>query len=160
APDTAEAFIEFALSPEGQALVAESGFISQNPIAVEPELDDSVPDTFRNLTANYRRLTVNFRFAEGRTKLDNKAMRDLLRVRHYLEREGKTADDVMLIGFADAQSHELRAQMISELRALSVRKALNDVGVLDAAYTGYGHYMPVSGAGSPRNGRVEVWVQN
>ncbi|OZB16712.1 MAG: hypothetical protein B7X58_05000 [Marinobacter sp. 34-60-7] len=66
----------------------------------------------------------------------------------------------MLIGFADAQSHELRAQMISELRALSVRKALNDVGVLDAAYTGYGHYMPVSGAGSPRNGRVEVWVQN
>ena len=49
---------------------------------------------------------------------------------------------------------------VSELRALSVRKALNDVGVLDAAYTGYGHYMPVSGAGSPRNGRVEVWVQN
>lgn len=160
APDSARGLIEFALSAEGQALVADSGFISQNPIAVKPELDSAVPDTFRNLTANYRRLTVNFRFAEGRTKLDNKAMRDLLRVRHYLEQEGKTADDLMLIGFADAQSHELRAQMISELRALSVRKALNEVGVQDAAYTGYGHYMPVGGAGSPRNGRVEVWVQD
>jgi len=49
--------------------------------------------------------------------------------------------------------------MISELRALSVRKALQDTGVPDVAYTGYGQYMPVGGQGSPRNGRVEVWIK-
>lgn len=156
--ELAAGLIDFALSSDGQKLVAESGFISQNPIAVKPELDDSVPQSFHRLTAQYQRLTVNFRFAEGRTKLDNKALRDLRRVRDYLEQTGKSPDALMLIGFADQQSNELRAQMISELRALSVRKALAAEGIPDVAYTGYGHYMPVGGRGSQRNGRVEVWV--
>ena len=159
-PVFAKGLINYALDEEGQNLVAESGFISQNPIAVKPEFDTSVPESFRRLTSNYQRLTVNFRFAEGRTKLDNKAQRDLLRVKHYLQQHNRESDDLLLIGFADAQSHELRAQMISELRALSVRKALGQAGVADVAYTGYGHYMPVGGKGNQRNGRVEVWIKN
>ncbi|MBN7770325.1 substrate-binding domain-containing protein [Marinobacter daepoensis] len=159
-PRFAKGLIEFALAEEGQNLVAESGFVSQNPIAVKPEFDDSVPKSFRRLTGNYQRLTVNFRFAEGRTRLDNKAQRDLLRVKHYLEQQNLSGDDLLLIGFADAQSHELRAQMISELRALSVRKALSEANVANAAYTGYGHYMPVGGKGNQRNGRVEVWIKS
>lgn len=158
--ELASGLIDFALAGPGQELVAKSGFISQNPIAVRPEFDDSVPESFRRLTERYDRLTVNFRFAEGRTKLDNKALRDLQRVRQYLDDTGRTADDLMLIGFADQQNNELRAQMISELRALSVRKALAAEGVSDVAYTGYGHYMPVGGRGNQRNGRVEVWIQS
>ncbi|MBW0147658.1 substrate-binding domain-containing protein [Marinobacter sp. CAU 1620] len=160
----AESFIDFVLGEEGQAIVSRSGFISQNPIAVKPELDDSTPQTFRRLTEHYQRLTVNFRFSEGRTRLDNKAQRDLKRVSEFMSRNKRSADDLMLIGFADQQSNELRAQMISELRALSVRKALADLGVGDIAYTGYGHYMPVGMAGGDsgqqRNGRVEVWVRS
>ncbi len=159
-PDLAKGLIEYALSAEGQGRVAGSGFISQNPIAVKPEFDDSVPATFKRLTQSYQRLTVNFRFAEGRTKLDNKAHRDLLRVKHYLQQHKRSADDLLLIGFADAQSDELRAQMISELRALSVRRALNHAGVPYVSYTGYGHYMPVGGSGNQRNGRVEVWIKS
>ena len=159
-PVFAKGLINYALDEEGQNLVAESGFISQNPIAVKPEFDTSVPESFRRLTSNYQRLTVNFRFAEARTKLDNKAQRDLLRVKHYLRQHNRDASDLLLIGFADAQSHELRAQMISELRALSVRKALGQAGVANVAYTGYGHYMPVGGKGNLRNGRVEVWIKN
>lgn len=159
-PAIASELIEFALGSDGQALVAESGFISQNPIAVKPEFEDSVPKTFRHLTENYLRLTVNFRFSEGRTQLDNKAHRDLRRIKHYLEQQGRSANDLLLIGFADTQSHELRAQMISELRALSVRRALDDAGIPRVAYTGYGHYMPVGGTGNQRNGRVEVWIKD
>lgn len=159
----AKSFIEFALSQEGQAIVSRSGFVSQNPIAVKPELDGNAPATFKRLTGNYQRLTVNFRFAEGRTRLDNKAQRDLTRVMSFLNSHNQSAEDVLLIGFADAQSNELRAQMISELRALSVRKALSREGLKNVAYTGYGHYMPVgtSGgvSGQQRNGRVEVWVR-
>lgn len=159
----AQAFIEFALGQEGQAIVSQSGFVSQNPIAVKPELDGNAPATFKRLTGNYQRLTVNFRFAEGRTRLDNKAQRDLARVMTYLDSHNQSADDVLLIGYADAQSNELRAQMISELRAMSVRKALASEGLQNVAYTGYGHYMPVGTAGGDsgqqRNGRVEVWVR-
>lgn len=157
-------FVEFVLGEKGQALVAQSGFVAQNPLAVEPALTDRAPETFRLLTQNYKRLTVNFRFSEGRTRLDTKAQRDLQRLAEYLHRERRSANDLMLIGFADQQTDELRAQMISELRALSVHKALSDVGVQDVRYTGYGHYMPVGATGGKkgqrRNGRVEVWIRN
>ncbi|MBQ0776633.1 MAG: substrate-binding domain-containing protein [Pseudomonas sp.] len=159
----AQAFINYAQSQAGQDIVAQSGFFSQNPFAVDPVQDASVPATFKRLTERYQRLSVNFRFAEGRTKLDNKANRDLLRIQHYLRETGKTGKDLMLIGFADQQSDELRAQMISELRALSASKALRQLGTQVHGHTGYGHYMPVGSAGgatgAQRNGRVEVWVR-
>lgn len=159
----AQAFIDYVQSQTGQDTVAQSGFFSQHPFAVDPVHDDSVPDTFKRLTERYQRLSVNIRFAEGRTKLDNKAERDLLRIQHYLGETGKTGKDLMLIGFADQQTDELRAQMISELRALSASKALRQLGTQVHGHTGYGHYMPVGSAGgdtgAQRNGRVEVWVR-
>ncbi|SHK20918.1 phosphate transport system substrate-binding protein [Marinobacter antarcticus] len=97
----AKDFVEFVLDAEGQAIVSRSGFVSQNPLAVKPDLADTTPPTFKLLTQNYKRLTVNFRFSEGRTKLDNKAQRDLRRLAEYLIRESRSADDLMLIGFAD-----------------------------------------------------------
>lgn len=159
----AQAFIRYAQSQAGQEIVARSGFFSQNPFAVDPVYDASVPETFKRLTERYQRLSVNFRFAEGHTKLDNKANRDLMRVQEYLKQSGKTGSDLMLIGFADKRSHELRAQMISELRARSASKALRELGTVVQGHTGYGHYMPVGSAGGEsgdqRNGRVEVWVR-
>ncbi|RBW49024.1 substrate-binding domain-containing protein [Marinobacter sp. F3R11] len=162
-PDLAKEFLGFVLDEEGQAIVSRSGFVSQTPLAVKPDFDNSTPATFKRLTQNYRRLTVNFRFSEGHTKLDNKAQRDLQRVADYLNKEDLNASDLLLIGFADQQGDELRAQMVSELRALSVRKALSQLGIGNATHTGYGHYMPVGSTGGAtgqqRNGRVEVWVR-
>ena len=159
----AQSFIDFTQSHAGQEIVAQSGFFSQTPFAVDPVLDDSVPETFKRLTARYQRLSVNIRFAEGNTTLDNKAHRDLLRIQTYLADTGKTGSDIMLIGFADQQSNELRAQMISELRAQTASKALRELGTVVQGYVGYGHYMQVGSAGgetgAQRNGRVEVWVQ-
>lgn len=159
----AQAFIEYAQSQPGQDIVARSGFFSQNPFAVDPVYDASVPESFKRLTGRYQRLSVNVRFAEGRTQLDNKAKRDLLRIQSYLRQSGKTGSDLMLIGFADQKTDELRAQMISELRALSASKALRELGTPVHGHTGYGHYMPVGSAGgqtgAQRNGRVEVWVR-
>lgn len=158
-----QSFINYAQSQAGQDAVARSGFFSQNPFAVDPVQDDSVPDTFKRLTERHQRLSVNVRFAEGHTQLDNKAKQDILRIQHYLGETGKTGKDLMLIGFADQQNDELRAQMISELRALSASKALRQIGIQVQGHTGYGHYMPVGSAGgdtgAKRNGRVEVWVR-
>lgn len=163
AGDPTNAFVRFAHSSDGQALVDESGFVSQNPIALDPDYDPATPDTFRRLTSQHQRLSVNFRFAEGHTELDNKARRDLIRVRDYLKTHNMQGEDLMLIGFADRHNDELHAQMISELRALSVATALRRIDVTTRAVTGYGHYMPVGAEGGAvgayRNGRVEVWVR-
>ncbi|WP_020409229.1 substrate-binding domain-containing protein [Hahella ganghwensis] len=156
-------FIEFVLSSKGQTVVGKTGFVEQNLLAVEPNLGDSVPESFKRMTANYQRLSVNFRFSEGRTKLDNKAQRDILRIVDYLKDSNREARDLMLIGFADQQTNEFRAQQISELRALSVQKALKKNGVEVKAFTGYGQYMQVAQSGgqtgASRNGRVEVWIR-
>lgn len=158
-----QAFIDYAHSQAGQDIVAQSGFFSQNLFAVDPIQDDSVTDSFKRLTQNYQRLSLNVRFAEGHTKVDNKARRDLLRLQEYLEQTGKSGSDLMLVGFADKQTDEFRAQLISELRALSASKALRELGTVVHGHTGYGHYMPVGSAGgeagAQRNGRVEVWVR-
>lgn len=50
--------------------------------AVKDSLGEGVLQNLRTLTRNYQRLSVNFRFTEGRTKLDHKAHRDLERLRH------------------------------------------------------------------------------
>lgn len=161
--DTANQLIQFAHSPQGQALVDQSGFVSQNPIALDPDYDPATPDSFRQLTRRHQRLSVNFRFAEGHTRLDNKARRDLIRIRDYLLEHQHSGEDLMLIGFADRHNDELHAQMISELRALSVASALRQEGVVTRSVTGYGHYMPVGeeggAVGQYRNGRVEVWIR-
>ncbi len=69
----------------------------------------------------------------------------------------------MLIGYSDKQSNELRAQLISELRVLSVKKAIKKKGKIIKAYTGYGQYMPLATSdgdmGVFKNGRVEVWAR-
>ncbi|BES72244.1 phosphate ABC transporter substrate-binding/OmpA family protein [Marinobacter nanhaiticus D15-8W] len=161
---TTTAFLEFVQGSAGQDIVQETGYVSQNIQSVEDSLGDSVPQSLKTLTAHYRRLSVNFRFTEGRTKLDNKAHRDLERLKQFLDDHEAKGSDLMLIGYADKQSNELRAQMISELRALAVKKALRDEQAVNVqAYTGYGHYVPVGGSGgsegASRNGRVEVWFR-
>lgn len=157
-------FLAFSQSIKGQDIVEDTGYVSQNIQAMADTLGDNVPDSLKQLTRNYDRLTVNFRFSEGRTKLDNKAHRDLERLQEFLQLNQATGADLMLIGFADKQSHELRAQMISELRALSVKSALRaHQGINVKAITGYGHYVPVGDSGgaegASRNGRVEVWFR-
>lgn len=156
-------FIQFALNGEGQRIVSDVGFVSQNIQAVTADFDTSVPDSFKRLVEGYKRLSVNFRFAEGRKRLDNKAERDVDRLRDYIEGQGMAPEQLLLIGYADRQSNELRAQLISEYRALSVKKALNRENPIVKFYTGYGQYMPLAGEsgelGVSKNGRVEVWAR-
>lgn len=157
-------FLTFSQGQSGQKIVEETGYVSQNIQAVDATFDAQVPASLKSLTRNYQRLSVNFRFSEGRTKLDNKANRDLERLKQFLEMNNASGSDLMLIGYADKQSNELRAQMISELRALSVKKALRKEQNIELkAYTGYGQYVPVGDSGGEtganRNGRVEVWFR-
>jgi len=165
-PDTqnqwAQALASFAQSPEGQAIVAASGFVSQTVQAMSVAPNALMPEGYQSLSRHAQRLTVNFRFAEGSASLDNKARQDLARVLDYIKRNGKTERAVTLVGFGDLKDDPARADLLSKLRAMAVRRELVKNGVVMREVRGFGALMPVAtnsaDEGRIKNRRVEVWV--
>lgn len=159
----AKALVRFAQSPQGQSIVAQNGFVAQTVQAVKVRATSEMPAEYQNLTREAERLSVNFRFAQGSATLDTKARRDIRRVIDFLKNHDKLNQSVTLVGFGDAKSDPARAQLLSKLRAMAVRRELlkNDVILRDVR--GFGDEMPVAAndgdEGRIKNRRVEVWVQ-
>lgn len=158
----ANALVDFAQSAEGQAIVAQNGFVAQSVQATKVQATGQMPVKYQALIRQAQRLSVNFRFAQGSAKLDNKALLDVKRVADYLKQHDKLDRQVTLVGFGDAKSDPRRAQLLSRLRAMAVRRELtkSEVTLLDVM--GLGDEMPVAanelGDGRIKNRRVEVWV--
>lgn len=158
----AEALVAFAQSSKGQAIVAANGFIAQTVQAMAVTPNALMPEGYQALSRHAQRLTVNFRFEEGSATLDNKAHQDLNRVLDYLQQNQKTDRQVTLVGFGDAKNDPARADLLSKLRAMAVRRELVKGGVVFREIRGFGAQMPVAAnsadEGRIKNRRVEVWV--
>lgn len=158
----AKALVAFTQSPQGQAIVGQNGFVAQSVQADNVMPGAHMPAQYQALTREAQRLSVNFRFEEGSASLDNKARQDLLRVVDYLSAHGKLDKQVTLVGFGDAKDDPQRAQLLSRLRAMAVRRELVKSGVVLREIRGYGAQMPVAAntedEGRLKNRRVEVWV--
>ena len=158
----ARALISFTQSAQGQSIVAQNGFVAQSVQATSVTPGAHMPRDYQTLTTQAQRLSVNFRFEEGSASLDNKARQDLLRVADYLKANGKLDRQVTLVGFGDAKDDPERAQLLSKLRAMAVRRELVKSGVVLREIRGYGAQMPVAAntedEGRIKNRRVEVWV--
>lgn len=158
----AKALINFTQSTQGQAIVAQNGFVAQSVHASVVVAGAHMPLEYQVLTKQAQRLSVNFRFEEGSASLDNKARQDLLRVVDYLKARNKLNKQVTLVGFGDAKDNPERAELLSKLRAMTVRRELVKSGVVLREIRGYGAQMPVAtnteDEGRLKNRRVEVWV--
>lgn len=158
----AQALLEFAQSPRGQAIVASNGFIAQTVVAVKVEATADMPPAYQALARDAQRLSVNFRFREGSANLDNKAQQDMRRVLDYLRQHDKLQNKVVLVGFGDPKAVSARAELLSKLRAMAVRRELAREGVVMREVTGLGDDLPVADnegdSGRIKNRRVEVWV--
>jgi phosphate transport system substrate-binding protein len=158
----ADALVAFAQSSKGQAIVAANGFIAQTVQAMAVTPNALMPEGYQALSRHAQRLTVNFRFEEGSATLDNKARQDLWRVLDYIKQRDKTNRQVTLVGFGDAKSDPARADLLSKLRAMAVRRELVKSGVVFREIRGFGAEMPVAAnsadEGRIKNRRVEVWV--
>ncbi|WP_413704428.1 substrate-binding domain-containing protein [Pseudomonas sp. Pseusp16] len=158
----ANALVAFAQSADGQAIVAANGFIAQTVQAMAVTPNALMPEGYQALSRHAQRLSVNFRFEEGSATLDNKARQDLWRVLDYIKQHGKAEGQVTLVGFGDAKSDPARADLLSKLRAMAVRRELVKSGVVFREIRGFGAEMPVAAnsadEGRIRNRRVEVWV--
>ncbi|MBU2295196.1 MAG: phosphate ABC transporter substrate-binding/OmpA family protein [Gammaproteobacteria bacterium] len=156
------ALVKFAHSTRGQAIVDQNGFIAQTVQAVKIPANGQMPASYQDLAKNAQRLSVNFRFQEGSANLDNKALRDLKRLMAYLQEQNKLRDKVVLVGFGDAKADTARAELLSKLRAMAVRRELSKGGVIFRDIIGLGDELPVAANsgddGRIKNRRVEVWV--
>ncbi|SDH00296.1 phosphate transport system substrate-binding protein [Pseudomonas flavescens] len=158
----AQALLQFAQSPQGQEIVAQNGFIAQTVQALSVEATPDMPAAYQALAREARRLSVNFRFQEGSASLDNKAQQDLRRVLDYLKQHDKLQRKVVLVGFGDPKAASARAELLSKLRAMAVRRELAREGVVMREVAGLGDELPVADnagdSGRFKNRRVEVWV--
>lgn len=154
--------IEYALSPAGQAVVAEVGYVPMTIEALTPTLSESAPAEYRELVQGHRRLSLNFRFGAGLSFLDSRAERDLQRLANYMRDPAQRGLRLKLVGFTDAGDLQFAQEMISIDRAEYIAQRLSALGVPIDRVRGYGGASPVAGndseAGRARNRRVEVWV--
>jgi phosphate transport system substrate-binding protein len=157
-----DAFVAFAMSPDGQAVVAKYGFVDLRPHSEEApaaqECRGCTPE-YKKATQGAQRMSVDFRFESGSPSLDSRGVHDVDRVATWVR--AARARRVALLGFADSQGAPQVNVSISLDRARAVQKLLHERGV-DADAEGFGDSMPVASnatsQGRERNRRVEVWV--
>ncbi|MDF3933198.1 phosphate ABC transporter substrate-binding/OmpA family protein [Pseudomonas citronellolis] len=158
----AQALVQFAQSERGQALVSHSGFVGQRVQALRLQPQAGMPEAYQALARDAQRLSLNFRFHEGSATLDNKAQRDVERLLAYLQQHDKMNAKAVLVGFGDAKQDPARAELLSKLRAMAVRRELAKEGVIFRSIEGLGAALPVAANDAPdgrvKNRRVEVWV--
>ena len=157
-----DAFIQFVESQNGQQVVADIGFINLTPVALEVAPYANAPDNYRQLMENGSRLSISFRFADGSTELDNRALRDLQRLQDFMGEEKNSDLSLTLVGFSDRKSNQNISDLISRFRALKVQGALlrnHQMG--DSKIMSVGAFAPLtadSEHGPVKNSRVEVWI--
>jgi len=157
-----DAFIQFVESQQGQQVVADVGFINLTPVALEVAPYANAPENYRQLMEHGSRLSISFRFADGSTELDNRALRDLHRLQAFMAEEENRDLSLTLVGFSDRKSNQNISELISRFRALKVQGALlREHQLGDSRIMSVGAFAPLtadSEHGPVKNSRVEVWI--
>lgn len=166
-------FIAYTGTSQGQALVAQEGFID---LGITPDTAktqdarrlaatsnvgrwDTVQD-FLATTDGATRLSVTFRFRRGSAKLDNRALSDIGRLKAYLQSAEGRGRQVMLLGFTDSDGVYAANVELSQRRARSIA---DQFAPFPIQVKGFGPEAPVScndnDAGKENNRHVEVWIR-
>jgi phosphate transport system substrate-binding protein len=159
--ELARRFVDFALSSMGQNIVAEVGFVGQNVSAAAAAASSTaVPADYRRLTTGYDRLSLDFRFREGSSQLDNKAVADLARVITFVTDLHYSGDNLVLLGFNDSKE---ATDNLSKARADAVAQQFKERGVKASKVMGFGSQIAVASNDTPegrqKNRRVEIWLK-
>lgn len=157
-----DAFMRFVESDAGQQIVATIGFINLSPVALKITPFTNAPDNYRELMENGSRLSISFRFADGSSELDNRALRDLHRLQEFMADEENKELSLTLVGFSDRKLNRNISDLISRFRALKVQGALlRDHQLGHSQVMAVGAFAPLtadSQQGPIKNSRVEVWI--
>ncbi|MDP3478537.1 MAG: OmpA family protein, partial [Desulfoprunum sp.] len=105
--------------------------------------------------------SLNFRFKNNLSVLDNRGMRDLDRIVEYLQETlGKK---IILSGFADNSGDYEHNRILALERAETVAQELRSRGIPISTVISAGEELPVAAnatdLGREKNRRVEVWIK-
>ncbi len=157
-------FIDFAISKQGQDVVATNGFVTQNIATVAQAPSETAPAEYQKLTQKAERLSLDFRFQAGESMQDNKAQADMDRVVSMISERGAAGEKILLFGFADSIGSPATNQALSLSRAKIIEGELVRRGLKPTVVRGFGSELPVASNetadGREKNRRVEIWIQN
>jgi len=154
-------FINFTLSTEGQDIVQQHGFVSQNVYAQKPlQSTTNYPKEYLTYTQNAKRLSLSLRFDSASNTLENKAKRDLERIVKFLLKNKDRK--IYLFGFTDSSGLRAVNLILSQQRVNLVKQALIARGIHPAMSVGFGEAIPIASNetvfGRYKNRRVEIWI--
>ncbi|WP_373635113.1 substrate-binding domain-containing protein [Yoonia sp. SS1-5] len=181
--ETAQDFIDYALSAEADEVIAKAGFIdlgidrramslegARGKQLLNPDADPYEGGFMREMMAqmiDFDRLSSTFRFRTGSQRLDPRGLLNLERLANYLEQQPE-GTKIMFVGFTDDVGAFDSNRDLSVSRADQVMRTLQDfagdrLGGVEMATAGFGEIAPVA-CNSTENGRainrrVEVWIQ-
>jgi phosphate binding protein len=162
ASEDARAFVEFALSDEGQQIVSQAGFVDLRP-ACDPPVDtcEHCPREYTAAIAHACRVSVTLRFDAASDQLDARALRDMQRLGAFLRRPEHVSQGVILAAFASGPSKgEALSKSESDGQTVATQLRARGVHVLSAK--GYGTNAvadDATPAGREKNRRVEIWLR-
>ena len=150
----------FAVSPRGQQIVDEIGFVGQEIQLARVAIPTAAPRRYREFVDGALRASLNFRFEAGRPVLDSKSERDLERLIEFMGSERGRDMDVMLMGFADpSETMRYFSVTLSMERADYVAALLNRAGIPVHRTRGFGDALALAEGTGPtsaaKNRRVE-----
>lgn len=179
----AQDLIYYAFTPEGQDIIAASGFVDREldgvtleDMAAELEIARSLPDfdgeSYQAMTtdlAGALRLSTAFRFAFGKTSLDPLSERAITEFAAAVNAGGFADKEILVVGFADSVGSSNQNDRIAAGRAETVRQRIAaelDADILASSRltaVSYGESLPVlcndDEAGREANRRVEIWIR-
>jgi phosphate transport system substrate-binding protein len=163
APDAiSQRFLAFAMSPEGQGIVAQAGLVSPSmppdTVAVSPVASERL----KRFIAGARRLPIAFHFLPNSNDLDLNGQHDLDHLADLLKANNITGERLILAGFSDNHQGPNASQLLAKRRADAVAALFALHGLTPLRVAGFGAELPVADNGSEegraRNRRVEVYL--
>ncbi|MGO1071548.1 substrate-binding domain-containing protein [Lysobacter sp. CA199] len=164
-------FALYAMTRGGQRAVARSGHLAVTLIPGRARPTALGPADYRQAVENAVRLPLSLRFnfngaGEGgvaASVYDSRSLRDLDRLRAFMQLPANRGRRLLVIGFADVSAGStMAAMMMSNDRADLVAQELVSRGLKVQQARGMGTALTVAGARDPaaryRNERVEVWL--
>jgi len=158
----AQRFVAFALSPPGQAVVDEVGFVPLTIETAAAEVPRGAPAKFRALAEAARRLSTAFRFRPNSADLDNRGLHDLDRLVDFMAMQHMHGDQLTLVGFADGLGTATSNMAVARRRAEAVAAQMAQRGLQVGNTMALGAALPVANnateEGREKNRRVEVFL--
>jgi phosphate transport system substrate-binding protein len=158
-------FLSFARTSAALDVVDKSGFTSRAITTGEGNAARTFkkPQGYTDATRASNRLTFNFYFQTGSSKLDNLGESDIDYLTDFLSRNRVYSSRLLLIGFTDNVGDDQYNILLSIDRAQAVAERLERAGIKATNVVGFGEAMPIADnsteEGRNQNRRVEVWVR-